>query len=82
MATGEDLAKAAHDLEDGRCEDCTTCEDASTCMLSLRKSIGYMAEVLARIIESNQRVNRLISLYMKQTKAEDLEKEDFKTFYS
>ena len=78
----EELAKGAQDLEDGQCEDCSTCEDFTGCMLSLRKAVGYMAEVLARIIESNQRVNRLISLYMKQTKAEDLQSEDFNTFYT
>ena len=73
------MAKAANEVDENGCKDCKKCPEMSDCIQSLRRAVGYIAECMARIIESNQRVNMLLLEYMKKGKEET---KDFEAFYS
>lgn len=75
----DDVAAAATNFGDD-CKECNECEDMTECIKSLRRAVGYLAECVARLIESNKRVNEMLLNYIKKDIKEKGEK-DFAGFY-
>lgn len=66
-------------MEENGCKDCLKCEDVSNCLQSIRKAVGYMADLLARTIESNKMVNERLIQWLSKSKKSS---KDFEAFYS
>ena len=78
----DNLAKAATEIDENGCGDCRECEEMSECLQSLRRAVGYIAECMARVIESNIKVNDLLMAFMKKNKQKEKQEGDYDGFYS